>query len=74
MYVSTRLKLCVMNENSSVLWNRRLKHTSFTRMTKLVNDGVFNTLDFADFETCVDFIKGKQTYKFKKGAKKSSTY
>ena len=29
-------------------------------------------MDFADFETCVDCIKGKQTNKSKKGAKRSS--
>jgi len=38
----------------------------------LVNEGVLSTLDFANFETCVDCIKGKQTNKSKKGAKKSS--
>ncbi|RVW61091.1 Retrovirus-related Pol polyprotein from transposon TNT 1-94 [Vitis vinifera] len=32
-----------------------------------------NTLDFTDFETCVDCIKGKQTNKSKRGATKSST-
>uniref|UniRef100_A0A2N9I7X4 Integrase catalytic domain-containing protein n=1 Tax=Fagus sylvatica TaxID=28930 RepID=A0A2N9I7X4_FAGSY len=33
---------------------------------------VLNTLDFTDFETCVDYIKGKQTNKSKKGANRSS--
>ncbi|RVW36734.1 Retrovirus-related Pol polyprotein from transposon TNT 1-94 [Vitis vinifera] len=32
-----------------------------------------NTLDFTDFETCVDCIKGKQTNKSKRGATRSST-
>ena len=39
----------------------------------LVNDGVLSTLNFTDFETCVDCIKGKQTNKSKRGAIKSST-
>ena len=39
---------------------------------KIVNDRVLGTLDFADFETCVDCIKGKQTNMSKKGAKRSS--
>ena len=39
---------------------------------KLVNDGVHSTLDFTDFDTCVDCIKGKSN-KSKKGAKRSST-
>ena len=32
---------------------------------------VLNALDFIDFNTCIDCIKGKQTNQFKKGAKKS---
>ena len=38
----------------------------------LVNDEVLSTLDFTDFETCVDYIKGKQTNKSKRGATRSS--
>jgi len=38
-----------------------------------VKDGVLNTLDFADFKTCVDYIKGKQTNMSKKGANKNSS-
>ena len=34
--------------------------------------GVLSTLDFADFETCVNCIKGKQTNKSKRGAKMST--
>ena len=34
--------------------------------------GVLSTLDFADFETCVNCIKGKQSNKFKKDAQRSS--
>nr|KYP61936.1 Retrovirus-related Pol polyprotein from transposon TNT 1-94 [Cajanus cajan] len=72
MHVSSGLKRCVMNEDSSMLWHRRLGHISIDRIKRLVNDGVLSTLDFADFETCVDCIKGKQTNKSKKGAKRSS--
>ena len=43
------------------------------RIKRLINDGVPNTLDFTDFETCVDCIKEKQT-KSKKSATRSSTY
>ena len=39
----------------------------------MVNDGVLSTLDFTDFETCVDYIKRKWTNKSKKGTTKSST-
>ena len=37
-----------------------------------MKDGVLKTLDFTDFGTCVDRIKGKQTNKTTKGAKRSS--
>ena len=32
---------------------------------------LISTLDFADFETCVNCIKGKQTNKSKRGTKRS---
>jgi hypothetical protein len=72
MHVHTGTKRCVINEDSSKLWNRRLDHISIERIKRLVNEGVLNTLDFTDFETCVDCIKGKQTNKSKKGANRSS--
>ena len=36
-----------------------------------MNEGVLNTLDFTDFETYLDCIKGKQTNKLRKGATRS---
>ena len=57
MHVSTRLKRCVVNENSSTLWHRRLGHISIEK--RLVNDRVLNTLDFTNFEICVNYIKSK---------------
>ena len=36
-----------------------------------MNEGVLSALDFTDFETCLDCIKGKQTNKSKNGATKS---
>ena len=49
----------------------KIGHISIDRIKRLVNDGVLSTLDFTDFDTCVDCIKGKQTNKPKKGAKRS---
>ena len=72
MHVHTGIKRCNINENSSILWHRRLGHISIERIKRLVNDGVLSTLDYTDFETCVDCIKGKQTNKSKKGANRSS--
>ncbi|KAL0313497.1 UNVERIFIED_CONTAM: hypothetical protein Sradi_5749000 [Sesamum radiatum] len=71
VFANAGIKRCVMNEDSSVLWHRRLGHISIERIKKLVNDGVLNTLDFTDFDTCVDCIKGKQTNVSKKGAKEA---
>ena len=39
MHVIAELKRCVMNEESSMLWHRRLGHISIERIKKLVNDG-----------------------------------
>ena len=64
-------KRCIMNKDSFILWHRRLDNISIDRIKRLVNDKELNTLDFADFNTCIDSIKGKQTNKFKKGAKRS---
>ena len=60
-----------MNEESSLLWHQRLGHISIQRIKRLVNEGVLSSLDFIDFETCLDCIKGKQTNKSKKGATRS---
>ena len=60
-----------MNEDSSFLWHQRLGHISIQMIKRLVNEGVLSALDFTNFETCVDYIKGKQTKKSKKGATRS---
>ena len=57
MHVHTGTKRCNINEDSSMLWHRRLGHISIDRIKRLVNDRVLNTLDYTDFETCVDCIK-----------------
>ena len=71
MHVQARTKHCVVNEDSSMLWYHRLGYISQQRIKRLVNDRVLSTLDFIDYETCIDCIKGKQTNKSKKGAKRS---
>ncbi|RVW28514.1 Retrovirus-related Pol polyprotein from transposon TNT 1-94 [Vitis vinifera] len=72
LHVQTGIKRCVVNEDSSTLWHWRLGHISIDKIKRLVNDGILSTLDFTDFETCVDYIKGKQTNKSKRGATRSS--
>ena len=40
LHVQTGIKRCVVNEDSSTLWHRRLGHIFIARKKKLVNDGV----------------------------------
>ncbi|RDX88789.1 hypothetical protein CR513_29569, partial [Mucuna pruriens] len=67
IHVTTGSKQCVVNEESSILG-----YISIERIKRLVNEGVLSTLNFIDFETCVDCIKEKQTNKSKRGAKRST--
>ena len=58
---STRgVKRKLTNENSSSLWHKRLGHISKRRIERLVSDEILDSLDFADFEICINCIKGKQ--------------
>ena len=52
-----------LNEKSSTLWHKCLSHISRQRMERLVKDEILLDLDFSDFDTCVDCIKGKLTAK-----------
>ena len=47
-----------------------MRHISIERIKRLIKDGALSVLDFADFETCVDCIKGRDTNKSKKCAKR----
>ncbi|KAL6327955.1 hypothetical protein AAG906_031299 [Vitis piasezkii] len=62
----------LINENSSILWHRRLGHISRERIERLVKEGILQNLDFTDFHVCVDCIKGKQTKHTKKGATRTN--
>lgn len=55
-----------------MLWHKRLVHISRDRMTRLVKDGILPSLDFSDFETCIQCLKGKMAKGNKKGATRSS--
>ena len=66
MHGNVGIKRGVINEKSSILWHKRLGHISIERIKILVNDGVLETLDFTNFDICVDCIKGKQTNMTKK--------
>ena len=53
---SKRLRL---NEKSSTLWHKLFGHISRQRIERLIKNEIFSDLDFSDFDTCVDCIKGK---------------
>ena len=67
------IKRNLLNDNSSLLWHKRLGHISIERMKRLVKEGILPNLDFTNFNVCVDCIKGKQTQKHSKGSKRSSS-
>ena len=55
------VKRKLTDENSSSLWHKRLGHISKRRIERLMSDGILDSLDFANFEICTNYIKGKQT-------------
>ena len=62
----------LLNENSSMLWHKRLGHISNQRIQRLVSEGILDPLDFSDFQVCIECIKGKQTNMRKKYANRCS--
>ncbi|KAF1869358.1 hypothetical protein Lal_00018452, partial [Lupinus albus] len=52
-----------LNENSVILWHKRLSHISKQRIQRLVSDEILDPLDLSNFEVCVECIKGKQRNK-----------
>ncbi|KAJ9535138.1 hypothetical protein OSB04_un001784, partial [Centaurea solstitialis] len=62
----------INKENSSFVWHKKLGHISQEKLRRLVKEGVLSNLDFTDYKSCVDCIKGKTTKHTKKGAKRSS--
>ncbi|KAJ9565087.1 hypothetical protein OSB04_001053 [Centaurea solstitialis] len=62
----------INKENSSFVWHKKLGHIPQEKLRRLVKEGVLSNLDFTDYKSCVDCIKGKTTKHTKKGAKRSS--
>ncbi|CAA0839096.1 Unknown protein, partial [Striga hermonthica] len=48
-------------DESSLLWHKRLGHISINRVERLIKDGILDSINFSDFDVCVNCIKGKQT-------------
>ena len=54
--------------NDSSLWHKRLGHISKNRVERLIKDGILDSINFSDFEVCVNCFKGKQTKVKRTGA------
>ena len=65
-------KRTLNDEKSAYLWHKRLGHISRPRIERLIKDGILHNLDWANYDVCVDCIKGKQTKHTKKGATRST--
>ena len=61
--VVSRTKCFRLNEKSSTLWHKRLGYISRQRMKRLIKDEILLDLGSSYFDTCVDCIKGKLTFK-----------
>jgi hypothetical protein len=48
-----------------------LGHISRGRIERLVKESILPSLEFSDFEQCIDCIKGKYVKKIKKNTKRS---
>ena len=73
LQLSTKgVKRKLTDENSSSLWHKRLGHISKRRIERLVSDEILDSLDFADFEICTNYIKGKQTNTRRFGANRAT--
>lgn len=69
--VHARIEECVMNKSFFVLCHQNLGHIFQPRMKRLVNDGVLNTPDFIDFDTCITCTSIERTNKSNKYANRS---
>ncbi|KAF7812733.1 Retrovirus-related Pol polyprotein from transposon TNT 1-94 [Senna tora] len=47
-----------------MLWHKRLGHISIERIKRLEKDGILQSLDFSDLDSCVDCIKESRNAKF----------
>ena len=61
------------DENSSMLWHKRLGYISKQRIQRLMSEGILDSLNFSDLKICIECIKGKQTNVRKIGANRSSS-
>jgi hypothetical protein len=69
---SSKNKRKRIDDVSSKLWHRRLGHISRGRIERLVKQSILPSLEFLDFDQCIDCNKGKYVKQIKKSAKRSA--
>lgn len=57
------IKCNLTNENSSMLWHKRLGHISKQRIERLISHEIFDSLDMSDFDVCINVSTGRQLTK-----------
>ena len=50
-----------LNEDSAILWHKRLGHISKQRIQRLIDERILKSIDLTNFQVCIECIKGKQT-------------
>jgi hypothetical protein len=68
---SSKNKRKRIDDVSSKLWQHHLGHISKGRIERLVKESILLSLEFSDFEQCIDCINGKHVKQIKKNTKRS---
>ena len=61
MHHNIGIKHGMLNESSTYLLRKHLRHISKERLEILVKNEIFHNLHFSNLDLCVDCIKGKKT-------------
>jgi hypothetical protein len=68
---SSKNKCKRIDDVSLKLWHHLLGHI-LRRIERLVKESILPSLEFSDFEQCIDCIKGKYIKQIKKNTKRSA--
>ena len=63
--IASSTKRLRLNEKFSILWHKCLSYISRQRIERLIKDEILQDIDFLDFDTYVECIKGKLTVKIR---------
>lgn len=53
-------KCKIDNNNTQTLWHKCIGHISKNRVERLVSDESLDSIDFINFDVCIECVKGKQ--------------